>query len=521
VGAMKILNTAIAYVRAHVALFSVLAVGVIALVWLLGSRGGGDSETLLVKRGDFLQEVSVSGTVIAAREVDLGFTQSGRVSRASGKVGDRVAAGALLAALENGDLRASVKQKEAALEREKTSLAIVKEGTRPEEIAIARSEVESDEVALRQAREALIDSVQDAFTNSDDSIRNTLDQFIDTPSTNPQIDFIVNDAELENRVENERRAAEVMLIEWQEEVGALAIATLSATVSNAQAHLSAISLLLTDANAALNKAVPTGSITQTIVDGYKTDIATARSSINSAISSLTSAITAEKSAVSALATSQKNLALKQAGSRPSDVLAQEADVKAAAADLLSAQAQLAKTLIVAPFSGLVTKMDVKVGEIASPNTSEITLMSQGAFQIESFVPEINVALLSLGDTAHVTLDAYGDDAIFEARVISIDPAQTVRDGVSTYRVRLQFDGADPRIRVGMTANVRIVTDTRENVISIPQGLLIEREGKYFVRVDRGGEGIERQVSVGGVSSLGNIEITSGLSEGDIVILSGE
>jgi len=71
----------------------------------------------------------------------------------------------------------------------------------------------------------------------------------------------------------------------------------------------------------------------------------------------------------------------------------------------------------------------------------------------------------------------------------------------------------------MTANVRIMTDEREGIISIPQGLVLERDGKKFVVV-KAGEGVEeREITVGAVSSLGNIEIVNGLSEGDQVVLS--
>ena len=147
------------------------------------------------------------------------------------------------------------------------------------------------------------------------------------------------------------------------------------------------------------------------------------------------------------------------------------------------------------------------------------MISSGVFQIESFVPEVNIALIEVGDNAKVTLDAYGSGVVCEAAVASIDPAETIRDGVSTYKTILEFAEDDPRIRSGMTANVRIMTDEREGIISIPQGLVLERDGKKFVVV-KAGEGVEeREITVGAVSSLGNIEIVNGLSEGDQVVLS--
>lgn len=513
------MDTVRSFLKGRVLVYGIAVLLIVVGSFLLPGRDTTTEEFLTVVRGHFVQEVSVSGKVVAAQGVDLGFSQSGRVKHVYANVSDRVAAGTILAELDNSDLRAGVLQKQAALEHEQAALGALAEGTRPEEVAIARSEVASSEVALAQTESAVVESVQDAFTTSDDAVRNTLDQFIDEPRTNPQIEFIVNDVQLENTVENARRTMENTLAGWQKTVEALtSVSDLSSAVSEAQSDLSSVVSLLTDANAALNKAVPTGSITQTVLDGYKVDIALARTAVNAAISSLTTSITAQRNAISALETSRKNLLLKEAGTRSSDVEAQKAQVKAAEADLASVKAQLEKTIMRAPFAGLVTKMDLKVGSITSASLSEVSMISAGMFQIESFIPEVNIALIEMGDTASVTLDAYGSDVVFTARVTSIDPAETVRDGVSTYRTLLRFESKDDRVRSGMTANVVITTDMREGVLSIPRGIVVERDGKKYVRVRVGEETGEREVVTGAIDNLGNIEILAGLSEGDTVVL---
>jgi HlyD family secretion protein len=84
---------------------------------------------------------------------------------------------------------------------------------------------------------------------------------------------------------------------------------------------------------------------------------------------------------------------------------------------------------------------------------------------------------------------------------------------------LQFDSADPRIKSGMTANVSITTDEKEGVISVPQGLLVRRDGKVYVRIITGGMVQEREVRLGGVSSLGEVEILNGLVQGDVIVTS--
>lgn len=497
-----------ARVVANPLLYGGLALLAIAAAWFFFFRGSSTTEELLVvSPGDFKQEVSVSGKVIAAQEVDLGFSQGGRVTRVYVSVGSRVGAGAALAEVENGELRAAVEQRQAALQNQQARLASLKAGTRPEEIAIAESTIARDE-------RALIDAIEDAYSESDDAVRNVIDQFITNPRTNPQLNFATTDSSLESFVEGKRLSAEKILTEWQSALSGLSATNVSSAASSAQSNLSQIVSLLSDANAALNRAITNSSVTQATMDGYITDVSAARAAVNASISGLSSAI-------AALDASKKNLALKRAGSTAQDIAAGEAQVRAAEADVAAARAQLQKTIIIAPFSGVVTVVDAKAGKIVSSNSPEISMISAGTFQIESFVPEINISYLQVGDKATITLDAYGEEVPFLARVVSLDPADTVRDGVSTYRALLQFEAQDDRVKPGMTANIVITTEEKVNVIAVPQGIVIERDGRKHVPVKEGDKTVEKVVTTGAVSSLGNIEILSGLREGETVVLSAD
>ena len=205
------------------------------------------------------------------------------------------------------------------------------------------------------------------------------------------------------------------------------------------------------------------------------------------------------------------LTLKQESARPEDV-------SSAYGSLLIAKGNYDDKFIYAPFDGVITKMDAKVGEIASPNISLITMMGAGTFQIESYVPEVNIAKIKLGYDASVTLDAYGSNVFFNAKVVEMDPAETIRDGVSTYKIKLQFKDKDDRIKSGMTANVSIITFTKPNVIVLPGGVVYEKNGKKFVqtKVEKNINTVE--ITTGEVSSLGQVEVISGVKEGDQVIL---
>jgi HlyD family secretion protein len=479
--------------------------------------------TLSVVRGDFVQEVSASGKVVAAQSVDLGFPQGGRIARVYVKAGSRVGAGATLAEIENGELRSLVSQREASVAAEESQLRKIRAGERAEEIAVAEADVDAKETSLEQARRALRDEIEDAYRSAEDTVRNTVDAFISNPRTNPQLNAGSLPQQLEIDAEAQRMMLEALLRDWNAEIAALpAEGSLSSAVSSTQAKLAKVATFLATINAALNQALPTGSVTQTMITGYIADVGGARTTINASISALTSAQTAERNAATALTSSERALALKKAGATPEDIEEQEAQIKVAEANLEDARAQLRKTIVSAPFSGTITAVDAKVGTIASANTNAVSMIGTGTFQIESYIPEINISLIEVGHSATITLDAYGEEVPFEATVVSIDPAETVRDGVSTYRAMLQFTGADARIRSGMTANIVIKTKEKKDVLAVPRGTVKERDGKKYVTVQVDEETTaEREVTTGDYSSGGTVEILSGLEVGEKVVLSSK
>ncbi len=496
----------------------VLVVGLV--VWkLFFSNSFTDAQLLTVHKQVYEQRVSISGDVVAAETSDLGFAQGGRIAHIYALVGERVKAGQRIAEIENGELHALVLQKQAALQSAQANLSQLQEGTRPEEIAVTEAQIMSDQSALLQANQGVVNAIQNAYTVSDDAVHNKLDQlFINPTASNIDVIFTSTQSQLTTTMKSGRGSLEGVLQRWQTQTAAVsATQDLTSAQAAAQANLAAVMQVLADANTALNTAIPSGSITAATIGAFIVTIATARANVNSALSTLTSAVASAKANAAQLAKDQKTLVLQKSGSTVQSIAQAQAQVTAAQADVAAAQAQLTKTEVVAPFDGVLVRMDVKRGEIVSPNTSEISIQGDGVFEIETYVPEVNIAAVRVGDFASTTLDAYGPTVSFDAQVIRIDPAKTDRDGVATYKTTLAFLRSDERIRSGMTASVTIQTAVIPQVYVIPSGAVFIQDGVHKVQVLEGKSIITRTVTISD-TSLGNVPVLSGLTDNEQVIL---
>jgi HlyD family secretion protein len=485
-----------------------------------GRKAPSPYETITVTAAPMQQIVSVTGKVEAQQSVDLGFSIAGTIATVGAQVGQTVNAGDVLTELDASDLTAQLSQGEAQVDAAQAQLASLQAGTRPEQIAVTQAQVASDQSALIQANAAAVNSLQSAYAQSDDAVHNKVDQFFNNPRTaTPTLLFTTSNSQLQSTIQSERAAAEPVLASWQSEVASLSSTQdLANAEVHAQADLAQFAQLLSDANAVLNAAVYTTSVTQSTVNGYITSVATARANINAAQTALTTAITAQTAATSALSKDQKTLALQQAGATADDIAAQEAQVMAAQANVQMLQAKLENTMLRAPFSGVVTRQDAKSGAAATPGTTLVSLASKNAYEIETYVAEADIAKVALGNSANVTLDAYGDSVPFTAKVISIDPAETVLEGVSTYKVDLLFTSMPQPVKSGMTANTDIITATRSSALSVPARAVYQNNGMQYVKVlHADGTTEERKVTTGIQGSDGSVEITSGLAPGENVV----
>jgi multidrug efflux pump subunit AcrA (membrane-fusion protein) len=473
-------------------------------------------DTIVVKKGELVQKVSSTGKIKPVESADLAFENGGSVAYSPFSVGDAVSRQQILVKLNNSDMYTLLLKAQADLEVEEATLSEYLKGARPEEIVIYETKLINKSTELVEAGKNLENNIYDAFTKSDDAIRNKSDQlFSNSQSNSPTFSFQVS-SQLKIDVENKRFNIGVVLSDWEKYINTDNGKSDSLTVKN---NLQEVKEFLNTLSSAVNMLLPTSTVTQATIDSYKSDISIARNNINSAITSLTLAEGKLTSAELGVLLAKQELALKKSGKTSDQILAEKSRVKSAKARVDNYKALISKGILRSPINGVITKQDAKIGEIVSPGSVVVSLISTKTFEIKTNIPEVDIANIKVGNNATLTLDAYSEDDIFKANVYSINPAETVIDGVSTYEVTLRFEDGSGRVRSGMTANIEILTSVTKNIISVPSRAIFDNSGNKFVKVLSDNEVVvEKTISTGIRSYDGRVEIVEGLKEGDRVII---
>jgi HlyD family secretion protein len=218
-----------------------------------------------------------------------------------------------------------------------------------------------------------------------------------------------------------------------------------------------------------------------------------------------------------LETRNKTIADAQANVGIGDVsTVTDAKIAQARASVESAQAKIQNARIIAPISGTVTQFDAKVGQLASQSSPLVSLIGNGGFEVDAGVSETDVGKLAVGNTATMTLDAFTNET-FSGLVFYIAPAQTNTQGVISYQIKISFDKIDLRLKSGLTANIDIQTKKKDDVLNLPQYAILQNDNGTFVETLVGKNVVTTPVTLGIQDQKGNVEILSGVTEGEQVI----
>lgn len=211
---------------------------------------------------------------------------------------------------------------------------------------------------------------------------------------------------------------------------------------------------------------------------------------------------------------QAQLDLLLAGPTEEELGATRASVEQARVGVEQAELRLEQATLTAPMAGTVTGLYVHPGEIASAGQPIVVLSELEVLEVEVNLDETDVAQASVGQGAIVTLDAFPDVEL-GGEVASIAPVAEIQSGVVLYPVTVRLASTDLPVRAGMTADVEIVVISKENALIVPlRAIHTEGEHAYVYRLV--GDQVERmEVELGLVTDT-EVEIISGLEEGDVV-----
>lgn len=206
----------------------------------------------------------------------------------------------------------------------------------------------------------------------------------------------------------------------------------------------------------------------------------------------------------------------------------DVDLDLARADILSAQGQVElatanfeHTVLRAPTEGTITKIDIKMGELAQSLKEVMVLQDVKHLYIESLINESNIAYLKVGQKVDITFDAFGKDKLFTGSILQVDPSSLQSDSVVNYKIKVSIDQSDDSIRPGMNANINIFAGSKDAVLAIPGAAIFKEGNTSFVNVladEKKNDYIKREVITGFVGDGNMVEIVSGLQNNDSVVL---
>lgn len=199
-----------------------------------------------------------------------------------------------------------------------------------------------------------------------------------------------------------------------------------------------------------------------------------------------------------------------------------ARVLKAKADQNYAKAQLSYATITAPISGTIASVTTQQGETVAAGLNAptfITIIDLNKLEVNAYIDETDVGKIGVGQDALFTVDTFADKD-FNGKVTAIYPRAVLQENVVNYITLISIENSEGKLKPDMTANVTITLKKKKGVLAVPGAAVARESGKKHVLLQgKDGKTTRREVKTGWKEGS-YIEITSGLKEGDMVLISG-
>jgi HlyD family secretion protein len=429
-------------------------------------------QTSVARQGDLSIYASGAGTVVAALERGIGFDEAGTLIELLVSVGDLVEEGDVLARLQTNNTAESI-----ALDIANADLNLRQAEKALDDLVNANISLQ-----LAQAQLAVIEGQQTLESAQEDRTR------MDYPRC------------LESTQDDYESQYQTLLIQYNE-----------------------LAARLEDVIATRDEDDPIRLAMEAQVEALAEQVQRALINVNWCNSPYTEEEKDEGDAQITLAQAKLTAAQAEVDSwlsypDPLDVAIAEAKVTSAQAALADARATQLVVDLLAPIAGTVLKINATAGEDVG-TASIITIADLTKPMLQVYLDETDFDKAILGYNAEVTFDAYPDD-LFTGQVVQVDPSLSSSMGASLVSLLVQLDplalDQPKRLPLGMSATVDVIAGRATNAVLVPVEAVRDLgDSTYAVFVVDNGQPVMRVVTVG-ITDLTYIEVTSGLSAGEIV-----
>lgn len=482
-----------------------VVIAVVALPKVIAARGAGTGANAL-KTGDVaritaITSVQSSGSISAVQQGSVFWKTTGTVAEVKVKLGDKVKAGDALMTLDPSSVPQNVIMAQSDLISAQKALD---ELLHPGALSIANAQkaVADAQDALDKAKQDLR-SVENPAGKSLQTAVNDAKLALDTAQANLQLTSNNSDVQAYNNAvvatDAAFRAYQNAQAQYDASNGKTELLTfmqqMQAGYNNALANQQTYALRIQSDKAnkvdAVNKAQ----------DTYNTAVANLASAQRGPDANKLAIAKAKVAVTEAtLADAQDKLNKLQNGADPSDIAAAQARVQAA-------QATVNSLAITAPFDGEVLAVNYQPGDSVSQAQAAVILANRAGYHVDVSVDETEVGGVTVGDTADLTFNSLPDMTL-KGTVTAIEPLGQVVQGLVKYAVRVDLATSDPRVLLGMTADVQITTHVDEGALAVPfDAVQLDGAGEYVNRIKADG-------------TMERVDVKSGEVQGEQVVVTG-
>ncbi|MCK5200589.1 MAG: efflux RND transporter periplasmic adaptor subunit [Spirochaetales bacterium] len=184
----------------------------------------------------------------------------------------------------------------------------------------------------------------------------------------------------------------------------------------------------------------------------------------------------------------------------------------------------ASSPVKASISGTVTQVPVQIGSTVAPNLPIAKISKMDELEVILYVAERFISKMKVGLPAVIKTEAFPGE-LFTGSIRELSPV--VDQSSRTMEIKLHLDDKTSRLKAGMFAEVKVITEEKKEIVKIPAEAMINRFGEYYVFVVEEDTElsakwiVEKRTVVPGLRIDNQLEITSGLSGGDVVVIRGQ